>query len=129
MIIQKFLPLFKHVLAVLLFFSAFGTGYFNSAQAADPKDYWFYIINDRDDQLKDLLRRGMDPNQKNPNQQTPLTMAARENSGACPACSKLLDEPKLRFSRVPGLSIERLLQGGALAPARNGSLGVVGVLG
>jgi ankyrin repeat protein len=77
---QKYLPLFKHVLAVLLFFSAFGTGYFNSAQAADPKDYWFYIINDRDDQLKDLLRRGMDPNQKSPNQQTPLTMAARENS-------------------------------------------------
>lgn len=50
------------------------------AQAADPKDFWFYIINDHDNDLKELLRRGIDPNRKSPNQQTPLTMAARENS-------------------------------------------------
>lgn len=53
---------------------------FQPAQAADPKDFWFYIINDHDSDLKELLRRGMDPNRKSPNQQTPLTMAARENS-------------------------------------------------
>lgn len=51
-----------------------------TAHAADPKDFWFYIINDRDQDLKELLRRGTNPNQKSPNQQTPLTMAARENS-------------------------------------------------
>ena len=77
---QKYMVLFKNMLTMLLFISAFGAGFFNPVQAADPKDYWFYIINDRDDQLKDLLRRGLDPNQKSPNQQTSLTMAARENS-------------------------------------------------
>jgi len=80
MINQKSMLMFKYMLTMLLFFSALGTGFYNPAHAADPKDYWFYIINDRDDQLKDLLRRGMDPNQKSPNQQTSLTMAARENS-------------------------------------------------
>jgi ankyrin repeat protein len=80
MITQKHMQYIKNLLTLLLCISALGAGIFNPAQAADPKDYWFYIINDRDDQLKDLLRRGMDPNQKSPNQQTPLTMAARENS-------------------------------------------------
>ncbi|MCM0036063.1 MAG: ankyrin repeat domain-containing protein [Burkholderiaceae bacterium] len=77
---QKNSLLLKNIFAALLLLGTLWTGFLNSAQAADPKDFWFYIINDRDDQLKDLLRRGIDPNQKSPNQQTPLTMAARENS-------------------------------------------------
>ncbi|MDO9023933.1 ankyrin repeat domain-containing protein [Zwartia sp.] len=60
--------------------ATFSSGLIHRAHAADPKDFWFYIINDHDSDLKELLRRGMDPNRKSPNQQTPLTMAARENS-------------------------------------------------
>jgi ankyrin repeat protein len=70
----------RNVFVVLLLIGTLGSGFLNTVHAADPKDFWFYIINDRDDQLKDLLRMGIDPNQMSPNQQTPLTMAARENS-------------------------------------------------
>lgn len=77
---QKYSLFFRYVFVAFLFMSTLGSVFLNPVHAADPKDYWFYIINDRDDQLKELLRRGMDPNQKSPNQQTPLTMAARENS-------------------------------------------------
>jgi len=69
------------------------TGFIQTASAADAKDFWFYIINDRDQPLKELLRRGMDPNIKSPNQQTPLTMAARENSWK--AFDALLASPKI----------------------------------
>lgn len=55
-------------------------GSLHPAQAADPKDFWFYVINDRDADFKTVLSRGGNPNQKSPNQQTPLTMAAREGS-------------------------------------------------
>jgi len=77
---------------LLLLTSAFGMTLLNPAHAADPKDFWFYIINDHDQQLRDLLRRGMDPNRKSPNQQTPLTMAAREDSWR--AFDVLLASPK-----------------------------------
>ena len=77
----------------LVLLGATVSGFLQTAQAADPKDFWFYIINDRDQQLKELLRRGMDPNQKSPNQQTPLTMAARENSWR--AFDVLLASPKI----------------------------------
>lgn len=80
MINQTFTLLLRNVLTSLVLMGTLGAALLNSAHAADPKDFWFYIINDRDEQLKELLRRGMDPNQKSPNQQTPLTMAARENS-------------------------------------------------
>jgi ankyrin repeat protein len=93
MINQKIPSFLKNVLAAFLFISTFGTVFLTTAQAADAKDFWFYIINDRDDQLKELLRRGMDPNQKSPNQQTPLTMAARENSWK--AFDALLNSPKV----------------------------------
>jgi len=78
---------------LLLLMSAFGMTLLNPANAADPKDFWIYIINDRDQQLRDLLRRGMDPNRKSPNQQTPLTMAAREDSWK--AFDVLLASPKI----------------------------------
>ena len=71
---------FRNKLFAVLFVLVFGAGFLAPAHAADTKDFWFYIINDRDEQLQELLRRGMDPNRKSPNQQTPLTMAARENS-------------------------------------------------
>lgn len=76
----KFSLFLRNALVALLFMGTLGSMFLNPAHAADPKDFWFYIINDRDDQLKELIRRGMDPNQKSPNQQTPLTLAARENS-------------------------------------------------
>jgi ankyrin repeat protein len=93
MINKKITLFLKNTLAVLLLISTLGTVFLTTAQAADAKDFWFYIINDRDDQLKELLRKGMDPNQKSPNQQTPLTMAARENSWK--AFDALLDSPKV----------------------------------
>ena len=75
---------FQHLICKLGLFlvvaATFSSGLIHQAYAADPKDFWFYIINDHDSDLKELLRRGMDPNRKSPNQQTPLTMAARENS-------------------------------------------------
>jgi ankyrin repeat protein len=79
--------------SLLLLMSVFGMTLLNPAHAADPKDFWFYIINDHDQQLRDLLRRGMDPNRKSPNQQTPLTMAAREDSWK--AFDVLLASPKI----------------------------------
>lgn len=93
MINQKIPSFLKNILAMLLLISTLGTVFLTTAHAADAKDFWFYIINDRDEQLKDLLRRGMDPNQKSPNQQTPLTMAARESSWR--AFDALLDSPKI----------------------------------
>ena len=79
--------------SLLLLMSVFGMTLLNPVHAADPKDFWFYIINDHDQQLRDLLRRGMDPNRKSPNQQTPLTMAAREDSWK--AFDVLLASPKI----------------------------------
>jgi len=78
------LPSFQRLIGklclLLLLATPFSIALMQPAHAADPKDFWFYIINDHDSDLKELLRRGMDPNRKSPNQQTPLTMAARENS-------------------------------------------------
>lgn len=82
----------KHALFMFLFMSTLGT-VFNAAHAADPKEFWFYIINDRDEQLSELMRRGVNPNQISPNQQTALTMAARENSWK--AFDALLASPKV----------------------------------
>lgn len=83
----------RKAFSLLLLTSAFGMTLLNPSHAADPKDFWFYIINDHDQQLRDLLRRGMDPNRKSPNQQTPLTMAAREDSWR--AFDVLLASPKI----------------------------------
>jgi ankyrin repeat protein len=91
---------FKHfrlltdkTLILMLLTGILGLALLNPAKAADPKDFWFYIINDHDQQLRDLLRKGMDPNRKSPNQQTPLTLAARENSWK--AFDVLLASPKI----------------------------------
>lgn len=80
-------------LVFILLTGILGLTLLNPARAADPKDFWFYIINDHDQQLRDLLRKGMDPNRKSPNQQTPLTLAARENSWK--AFDVLLASPKI----------------------------------
>jgi hypothetical protein len=80
-------------LVFILLTGILGLTLLNPAKAADPKDFWFYIINDHDQQLRDLLRKGMDPNRKSPNQQTPLTLAARENSWK--AFDVLLASPKI----------------------------------
>ena len=80
-------------LVFILLTGILGLTLLNPAMAADPKDFWFYIINDHDQQLRDLLRKGMDPNRKSPNQQTPLTLAARENSWK--AFDVLLASPKI----------------------------------
>jgi|688.fasta_scaffold181835_3 ankyrin repeat protein len=91
------IPYFKYyalkMLLMTLVTSLLGIALLSPAKAADPKDFWFYIINDHDQQLKDLLRKGMDPNRKSPNQQTPLTLAARENSWK--AFDVLLASPKI----------------------------------
>lgn len=91
---------FKHfrlltdkTLILMILTGILGLALLNPAKAADPKDFWFYIINDHDQQLRDLLRKGMDPNRKSPNQQTPLTLAARENSWK--AFDVLLASPKI----------------------------------
>ncbi len=81
------------MLIMTLITGLLGIALLSPAKAADPKDFWFYIINDHDQQLKDLLRKGMDPNRKSPNQQTPLTLAARENSWK--AFDVLLASPKI----------------------------------
>ena len=80
-------------LILMLLTGGLGMALMSPAKAADPKDFWFYIINDHDQKLKDLLRRGMDPNRKSPNQQTPLILAARENSWK--AFDVLLASPKI----------------------------------
>jgi ankyrin repeat protein len=83
-------------LILMLLTGGLGMALLSPAKAADPKDFWFYIINDHDQQLRDLLRKGMDPNRKSPNQQTPLTLAARENSWK--AFDVLLASPKIDFN-------------------------------
>lgn len=83
----------KKATAAFLVLCASGLLFHQTTHAADPKDFWFYIINDHDTQIKELLRKGMDPNRKSPNQQTPLTMAARENSWK--AFDALLSSPKI----------------------------------
>ncbi len=81
------------MLMLTLLTGLLGIALMSPANAADPKDFWFYIINDHDQKLRDLLRKGMDPNRKSPNQQTPLTLAARENSWK--AFDVLLASPKI----------------------------------
>jgi ankyrin repeat protein len=98
-------------LILMILTGILGFAVLNPAKAADPKDFWFYIINDRDQQLRDLLRKGMDPNRKSPNQQTPLTLAARENSWK--AFDVLLASPKIDVN-LPNLHNETPLMYTAL---------------
>lgn len=91
--LSRFIFYTGKTLILMLMTGILGMALLNPAKAADPKDFWFYIINDHDQQLRDLLRKGMDPNRKSPNQQTPLTLAARENSWK--AFDVLLASPKI----------------------------------
>jgi uncharacterized protein len=68
----------KLMVFIIGWFALFGL--VHDSRAANPSDFWIYVINDRDSDLRELLRKGANPNQKSPNQQTPLTMAAREGS-------------------------------------------------
>lgn len=88
--------------SLLLLLGVLGMGLTNPAKAADPKDFWFYIINDHDQQLKELLRKGMDPNRKSPNQQTPLILAVREDS--LRAFDVLLASPKIDVNLPNGFN-------------------------
>ena len=66
--------------ALSVLIAAMASGMLQPAYAADPKDFWFYIINDKDADLRELLQKGANPNVRSPNQQTPLIIAARESS-------------------------------------------------
>jgi ankyrin repeat protein len=101
MINQLFNRFYRTALILLMSVAAFGAGSFVPAHAAaDSNDFWFYIINDRDEQLNELLRRGEDPNKKSPNQQTPLTMAARESSWK--VFDTLLSNTKVNVNQTNG---------------------------
>jgi ankyrin repeat protein len=93
---QSFSYFVRNTLVVFFIIGTLGAGFMPAALAADPKEFWFFIINDKDAPLKNLLRSGTDPNQKSPNQQTPLTMAARENSWK--AFDVLLESPKINVN-------------------------------
>ena len=66
------------------------------AHAANAKDYWIYVTNDKAAEVKELLAKGCDPNSKSPNQQTGLLQAARD--GAWQVFDLLLSSPKINVN-------------------------------
>jgi len=56
----------------------------NAVLAADKADVWVYIKNDHDEDLREILARGLDPNIKKPQGEMPAIMqAVRDSSWKC----------------------------------------------
>lgn len=66
-------------LVVLVFLSAFLSGL---AQAANPKDWWVSVSNDRAETVRQMLARGADPNEISPAGQPALMQAIRDGAWA-----------------------------------------------
>lgn len=81
----------------LLLVALSGTlGFIPSVNAASVKDYWVYVANDDATAVKALLAAGLEPNTRNPNQQTGLIQAARD--GAWKVFDTLLASPKINVN-------------------------------
>ena len=66
-------------------------------QAANEKDFWFYVTNDKTEDIAELLSRGFDPNALNKNQQPALIQAVRD--GSWKAFDLLLSNPKINVNQ------------------------------
>ena len=64
----------------------------SNAQAANQSDLWFYITNDKYDDVQDLLKAGLNPNTINNKQQPALMQALRDK--AMKTFDVLLANPK-----------------------------------
>lgn len=67
-------------------------------QAANEKDFWFYVTNDKSDDIAELLGRGFDPNVQNKNQQPALIQAVRD--GSWKVFDLLLSNPKINVNQL-----------------------------
>ena len=67
-------------------------------QAANEKDFWFYVTNDKTDDIAELLGRGFDPNVQNKNQQPALIQAVRD--GSWKVFDLLLSNPKINVNQL-----------------------------
>ncbi len=67
-------------------------------QAANEKDFWFYVTNDKTDDIAELLARGFDPNVQNKNQQPALIQAVRD--GSWKVFDLLLSNPKINVNQL-----------------------------
>lgn len=68
--------LFKSLLFISLFFTIFSS----SVYAANKSDFWFYITNDKYEDVQELLRTGVSPNMINNKQQPALMQAVRDQA-------------------------------------------------
>ena len=67
-------------------------------QAANEKDFWFYVTNEKTDDIAELLGRGFDPNVQNKNQQPALIQAVRD--GSWKVFDLLLSNPKIKVNQL-----------------------------
>lgn len=76
------------------FFTVFAFSYvfFQPVQAANQADLWFYITNDKYEDIQELLRAGLNPNSINNKQQPALMQAIRD--GAWKSFDIILANPK-----------------------------------
>ena len=70
------LVLFKTFLTALTFALCLS----QSVQAANQADLWFYITNDKSQEVQDLLKAGLNPNTINNKQQPALMQAVRDQA-------------------------------------------------
>lgn len=69
-----------------------------TSYAANKNDLWFYVTNDKADEVKDLFSQGLDPNGFNKLNQPILIQAVRD--GAWQVFDLLLTHPKINVNQL-----------------------------
>jgi len=72
--------IFLSPLKLLIVIALFGCTLLTTAEAANRSDFWFYISNDKYEDIQELLRAGVNPNSVNNKQQPALMQAVRDQS-------------------------------------------------
>ena len=92
----KSIRLFKIFFVSLCMFAISLMG--STALAANEKDIWVYVTNDKAEEVTELLNKGLDPNLINKNNQPALIQAVRD--GAWKVFDVLLDNPKINVNQL-----------------------------
>ncbi|HBI83681.1 MAG TPA: hypothetical protein DDY24_08135 [Alcaligenaceae bacterium] len=102
---NKNVRLFKKI--AIIFFSSMTFLCAISSEAANEKDLWVYVTNDKSDDLIELLNRGLDPNTVNKNNQPALIQAVRD--GSWKVFDALLASPKINVNQLNQLGESPLM--------------------
>jgi ankyrin repeat protein len=90
------IPLFNFILMALMSLGL--TLQCSLARATNAQDFWFYVTNDKAEDISVLLSQGFDPNVQNKNQQPALVQAVRDNSFK--VFDLLLASPKINVNQL-----------------------------